>query len=180
MNSDAFFNHHGLNANPFRAEEARQDRVFEQIEEVCRHPEFEKILGDLDRPASSVVFGERGAGKTALRIQIEDSVAQANAGRSDGQCLVLAYDDFNNVLSRLCEHKGMLDPSDAVSSVTLSDHLDAVLQLAVTPLVEAALNSKERTDGPYAGIPDIRKNIRAASASTKADMSHSVNVSQRK
>ena len=170
MNSEAFFNHHGLHANPFRAEEARQDRVFEQIEEACRHPEFEKILGDLDRPASSVVFGERGAGKTALRIQIEDAVAQSNLDRTDGQCLVIAYDDFNNVLSRLCEHKGMLDPSDAVSSITLSDHLDAVLNLAVAPLVDAALNSKERTEGPYSGIKDVRKNIRAASASTRADM----------
>ena len=127
MNSNAFFKQHGLDVNPFRAEEARQDMVFDKIEEECRHPDFEKILGDLDRPSSSVVFGERGSGKTALRMQIEDTVARANAERTDDRCLVIAYDDFNGLLGRLSDATGMLDPVDAVPSITLADHLDGVL-----------------------------------------------------
>ena len=65
MNNDAFLRHHGLTANPFRGEEARQDVIFDRIEHECRHPDFDKIVGDLDRPSSSVVFGERGSGSPA-------------------------------------------------------------------------------------------------------------------
>src|SRR5579862_8205564 len=33
------------------------------------HSEFEKIAGDFDRPSTSIVFGEKGSGKTAIRMQ---------------------------------------------------------------------------------------------------------------
>jgi len=170
MNIDAFFAQHGLEANPFCAEEARQDRVFEKIEHACRHPEFEKIIGDLDRPSSAVVFGERGSGKTALRMQIEDTITRANDEQADGRRLVLAYDEFNDVLSNLCDSTEMLDPADAVSSITLSDHLDAILMLATRPLVDAVKSSKPTTSGPLAGIPDIRKRLRGASPALRRDM----------
>ena len=170
MNIDTFFTQHGLEANPFCAEEARQDRVFERIEQACRHPEFEKIIGDLDRPSSAVVFGERGSGKTALRMQIEDTITRANSDRDDARCLVLAYDEFNTVLSNLCDATGMLDPADAVASISLSDHLDAVLMLAVAPLVDASLSSKTPGSGPFAGIPDIRKRLRGASVTVRRDL----------
>ena len=170
MNSNAFFKQHGLDANPFRAEEARQDMVFDKIEEDCRHPDFEKILGDLDRPSSSVVFGERGSGKTALRMQIEDTVARANAERTDDRCLVIAYDDFNGLLGRLSDAAGMLDPVDAVPSITLADHLDGVLGQVVPDLVDAALSGKTPDSGPFAGIEDVRKKLRAAPRPVRRDL----------
>lgn len=170
MNIDSFFTQHGLEVNPFCAEEARQDRVFERIEQACRHPEFEKIIGDLDRPSSAVVFGERGSGKTALRMQIEDTITRANSDGDGTRSLVLAYDEFNNVLSNLCDATGMLDPADAVPSITLSDHFDAVLMLAVGPLVDAAMSSKTPVSGPFKGIPDIRKRLRGASTTVRRDL----------
>jgi hypothetical protein len=170
VNIDAFFNQHGLKSNPFCAEEARQDRVFDSVERECRHPDFEKILGDLDRPSSSVVFGERGSGKTALRIQIEDSIRTSNEGREDHRAVVVAYDEFNDVLSRLCDHTGMLDPADAVATITLSDQLDAVLGLVVEPLIDAALSGKPATAGPFEGTPGIRKSLRAAPEAVKQDL----------
>ena len=32
------------------------------------HPAWDKIYGDPTEPATSVVFGEKGAGKTAMRL----------------------------------------------------------------------------------------------------------------
>jgi hypothetical protein len=43
------------------------------------HSDFDKILGDLSRPSTSIVFGEKGSGKTAIRLQIADRVARHNA-----------------------------------------------------------------------------------------------------
>ena len=170
MNSAAFFQQHGLESNPFRAEEARQDVVFERIEGDCRHPDFEKIIGDLHRPSSAVVFGERGSGKTALRMQIEDEVTRANGDREDGRSLVIPYDEFNPLLDNLSDARGMLDPADAVPSITLVDHLDGVLSAAVEPLVEAALSNKPMKRGPYAGVSDIRRRLRAASPQVRRDL----------
>src|SRR5215510_9758720 len=34
------------------------------------HSDFDKILGDLARPSTAIVFGEKGSGKTAIRLQI--------------------------------------------------------------------------------------------------------------
>ncbi|MCH2162081.1 MAG: hypothetical protein MK085_09440 [Phycisphaerales bacterium] len=170
MNSDAFFQRHGLETNPFRAEEARQDIVFERIEGDCRHPDFEKIIGDLHRPSSSVVFGERGSGKTALRMQIEDEVVRSNGEQTEGRCLVIPYDEFNSMLGNLSEARGMLDPADVVPAITLTDHLDGVLSEAVPPLVEAAMSNKPMKSGPYSGVSDIRKRLRAASPQVQRDL----------
>lgn len=170
MNIDAFFKQHSIDSNPFCAEEARQDRVFESVESDCRHPEFAKILGDLERPSSSVVFGERGSGKTALRIQIEEEIGLFNASRETGRAVVVAYDEFNDVLSRLCAHTGMLDPADAIASITLSDQLDAVLTLTVEPLIDATLSGKTPTSGPFKGAVDVRKRLRAAPESVRRDV----------
>ena len=86
MTVSDFLQHWNLTENPFRGEEARSDAVFARMggapetpdDASLFHSEFEKILGDLRRPGSSVVFGEKGSGKTAMRLQI----AQAAAVRS--------------------------------------------------------------------------------------------------
>lgn len=98
MNSDAFLRHHGLESNPFRGEEARQDAVFDRVEGGCRHPDFEKILGDPNHPAAAVVFGERGSGKTAMRLQIESAIGAWNESHPDARCLVVGHDDCNPML----------------------------------------------------------------------------------
>ena len=37
---------------------------------------FDKVIGTLDHPHAAIVFGEKGAGKTALRLLIGKKVAQ--------------------------------------------------------------------------------------------------------
>ncbi len=71
MKTQQFLEHHGIRSNPFAEEDAQTDPVFK---EYCisstHHPTWDKIYGDPAEPATSIVFGEKGAGKTALRLQI--------------------------------------------------------------------------------------------------------------
>ena len=56
MDVERFLEEHGLTENPFGAEEARHDPVFEKIAagEGMSHPELVKVLGSPDRPHTSV------------------------------------------------------------------------------------------------------------------------------
>ena len=73
MKVQQFLEHHGLKQNPFSQEDAQTDPLFQQF---CArgtfHPAWDKILGDPGTPSTAVVFGEKGSGKTALRLQIVD------------------------------------------------------------------------------------------------------------
>ncbi len=170
MNSEAFLRHHRLDSNPFRGEEARQDAVFGRVESECRHPDFEKILGDPHHPAASVVFGERGSGKTALRLQLESAIASWNLSHPEARCFVVDHDEFNPMLGSI-GHSIRKDDRDAVvSAVTLSDHLDVILSRSVPPLVDAVLSGKSPVTGPLAGIEDARKMARGSSLSTRREL----------
>ena len=102
-----FLDHHGITDNPFGAEEARHDPVFERLakRDGRAHPELVKILGNVDRPQSSVVFGEKGAGKTALRLMMARDIARHNEEAPDRRMLVVAYDDFNPILDVVARHR---------------------------------------------------------------------------
>ena len=89
MDVERFLSHHGITENPFGAEEARHDPVFERLtgRDGRSHPEFTKILGCVDRPQSSVVFGEKGSGKTALRLMMGKAVSEHNEGQPERRTL---------------------------------------------------------------------------------------------
>lgn len=149
MNYTRFFEHWNIAENPFRAEEARHDSVFARVESVTLHPDFEKIVGDLHRPSTSIVFGEKGSGKTAIRMQIERLIAAHNASRSTDRVLLVPYDDLNPILDRLharfCSEKD--DVLSSLKKVRLVDHMDGVLSAAVTRTVDALLaGAKTQTD----------------------------------
>ena len=159
MNIQSFLQHHGLSENPFEGEEARHDPVFERLmASSSNHPDFDKIIGWLDRPSTSVVFGEKGSGKTAIRLRIGQKVTEHNGQQSEGRILLVPYDDMNPVLDRLMHHRqrklGLHLSQDAkieklLSEIRLEDHQDAILSLALTPLVDAMLSKPVdyRTDG---------------------------------
>src|SRR5690606_9657947 len=138
-----FLEHHGLLDNPFGAEEARHDPVYERLilQANQSHPDFAKILGRIDRPSTAVVFGEKGSGKTAIRLLIGQRVATHNQQNSDARTLVIPYDDLNPVLDQMIERgqsrkrKGDIDKQ--LQAIRLADHQDAILSLAVTQLVDA-------------------------------------------
>ena len=104
MKIQQFLEHHGLVSNPFADEDAQTDLVFKGacIRSVF-HPAWDKIYGDPTEPATSVVFGEKGSGKTAMRLQVVRRLADYNTDHPDRQVFVVQYDDFNPFIDRFRE-----------------------------------------------------------------------------
>ena len=142
MDVEHFLAHHNLTEHPFDAEEARHDDVFERMmESNPGHPDFLKILGQIDPPSTAIVFGEKGSGKTAIRMLIGRRVEAHNREHADRQALLVAYDDLNPVLDRVMSRRRRRRNHGAhvdhwLDGFRLEDHQDAVLGLAVTRVVD--------------------------------------------
>lgn len=156
MKIHQFLEHHGLAENPFSQEDASSDHVFRKhLIDATRHPAWDKIYGSPDNPATAVVFGEQGAGKTALRMQITDATTKHNASHGDNRTFVVSYDDFNPFLDQLASRlpRRKQKSEAALGTVKLSDHMDAILSLAITRLMALleddhidAANAVDRVD----------------------------------
>ena len=150
MNINSYFQHWAITENPFRAEEARHDPVFARLGDTnAAHPDFEKIVGDLRRPSTSIVFGEKGSGKTAIRLQLQERIEAHNQAHPDARILLVPYDDLNPVVDRLLAHHSVGPGSkdqlilETLRNFRLVDHFDAILHTATTRLVDACLNDSE-------------------------------------
>lgn len=143
MQTDQFLAHHGVNKNPFAEEDAQTDRVFKALCSTIHHPAWDKVYGEPTDPATSLVFGEKGAGKTAMRLQIVQAIDKHNAAAPAGERVwVVEYDDYNPLLDRFADRlpsrKGR-EPSRVLSEWKLWDHMDGVLAIAVTDLTDQLL-----------------------------------------
>ncbi len=150
MKIQQFLEHHGIAANPFVEEDAQTDPVFkEHCIASTYHPTWDKVYGDPRDPSTSIVFGEKGAGKTALRLQIAQHIARYNAANPNQRVYVIEYDDFNPFLDRfrdtLSKRKRRVDR--VLSEWKLWDHMDAILALGVTQLVDALVETPKPDDG---------------------------------
>jgi hypothetical protein len=142
MNLQSFLQHHGIGQNPFAEEDAQSDPVFkEHCIGSTYHATWEKIYGDPREPATSVVFGEKGAGKTALRLQIARHLEEYNRQHASAGAFVIAYDDFNPFLDRFRDKlpRWQRRADKLLAHWKLWDHIDAILSLGVTRLVDGAL-----------------------------------------
>lgn len=176
MNLATFFDHWKIAENPFKGEEARQDHVFWRLEGISgpdavpapslvtgttatTHPDFEKILGDVERPSTAIVFGEKGSGKTAIRIQLTERVVAHNRARPDAKVLLIPYDDLNPILDRFCERtplerktKDKHPDASPLSKLRLVDHIDAMLSIAVPRIIDQVLHENlDAATRPAAG-----------------------------
>lgn len=146
MKIQRFLEHHGVATNPFSDEDAQTDQVFKSacIASVF-HPAWDKVFGDPAEPSTSVVFGEKGSGKTAMGLQIVRRLGEYNADHPDAQVFVVRYDDFNPFLDRFRERLSNRQrrPDRALSHWRLWDHMDAILSLAVTQLVDRLLQRRD-------------------------------------
>ncbi len=146
MKIQQFLDHHGIAGNPFADEDAQTDLVFKT---ACirntYHPTWDKIYGDPSEPATAVVFGEKGSGKTAIRLQIARHLADYNAEHPEHQVFVVEYDDFNPFLDRFRERlSGRRRRADRMlEQWRLWDHIDAILSLGVTQLVDRILEDRQ-------------------------------------
>jgi len=188
MNVSQFFEHWKIAENPFRGEEARHDDVFARMSApgdqhpeatpaprgvrsaVAQHSDFEKILGHLVRPSTSIVFGEKGSGKTAIRIQIADRVERHNARSAGDKTFIVPYDDLNAELDQLYLRAG--EPEDALKvfrQIRLVDHMDAILARGVDRLIPALF--REQADSAPADLgPEPHRRAREMSDELKRDL----------
>ncbi|HWA98201.1 MAG TPA: hypothetical protein VG713_06895 [Pirellulales bacterium] len=155
MKIQQFLEHHGIATNPFVEEDAQTDPVFkEHCIASTYHPTWDKVYGDPRDPSTSIVFGEKGSGKTALRLQIAQHIAAYNAKNPNQRVFVIEYDDFNPFLDRfrdtLSRRKQRTDR--VLSEWKLWDHMDAILALGVTQLVDALVEPPKRGDATNGAV----------------------------
>jgi hypothetical protein len=191
MTVSDFLDHYRLTENPFRGEEARSDAVFSRMarhasdasplspqgdpshsiqQPTLHHSDFEKILGDLRRPNSSVVFGEKGSGKTAIRLQLAQRIAAFNAQNPAARVWLIAYDDLNGVLDRLHERLGGKSPLESLQKTRLVDHMDALLHAVVPRLVDALLLPESATAQELNLGPNEKKPVKRLDRPSRADV----------
>lgn len=191
MNLSQFFEHWRIIENPFLGEEARHDSVFARVGFGAAHPggparpsavsaitlhsDFEKILGDLSKPSTAIVFGEKGSGKTAIRLQIDDRVAVHNAAHPDSKVLLVPYDDLNGILDRFHRRVSGKTPAESFQKFRLVDHLDAVISLVMPRLIDSLLSSPKAEPGspkePTLDLgPEPKKSARKLDAPGKRDL----------
>ncbi|MCR9117663.1 MAG: hypothetical protein NXI22_12025 [bacterium] len=144
MKIKQFLEHHKITRNPFAEEDAQTDPVFkEHCIEGTFHPTWDKVYGDPSEPATAVVFGEKGSGKTAMRLQIAKHLGEYNRNHPDRRILTIQYDDFNPFLDRFQNRVGGRKSADKVlAKWRLWDHMDAILTLGVTGVVDHALGAR--------------------------------------
>ncbi|MCO6047150.1 hypothetical protein NG895_24900 [Aeoliella sp. ICT_H6.2] len=164
MRTEKFLQHHGVSMNPFAEEDAQTDPVFKNR---CRtstfHPVWDKVFGDPADPATSIVFGEKGAGKTAMRLQIMGKLAEHNRENPDAKIWVIEYDDFNPFLDRFADRlpaRKQRDSAKVLEEWKLWDHMDAILSLGTTNLVNLILGTQGPGNAPPNQIAnDLRSKL---------------------
>ncbi|MDR0391099.1 MAG: hypothetical protein LBH59_04260 [Planctomycetaceae bacterium] len=135
--------YHGVLNNPFSVEDAQNDTIFKgSCINTSFHSAWDKIYGDPAEPSTSIVFGERGAGKTALRFQIIQKISEYNSNHPNANVLVIDYSDLNPFIDRFQQrfsHGRKIQK--ILARWELRDHLDAILSLGVTQLIDRILDS---------------------------------------
>lgn len=150
MTEQEFLEHHKLTRNPFADEDAQTDTVFkEHCIEATFHPAWSKVYGDPLNPATAIVIGPKGSGKTAMRLQITKHLNEHNKANPDKRVFVVQYDDFNSYLGPLQQSlpkRVQTNPDKVLQSVRIWDHIDGILCQSVTSLVDRILNVEAPSD----------------------------------
>jgi hypothetical protein len=145
MKTEQFLEHHGIKGNPFSEEDAQTDTVFKRRCLVkIHHPAWNKFFGSPADPSTALVFGEKGSGKTALRLQAVAELDAYNQANPTERVFVISYDDFNPYLDHFKTAVRAKDAAQALGKFRLQDHMDAILAQGVTQLVDAL--TSERVD----------------------------------
>ena len=143
MKTEQFLRHHGISGNPFSEEDAQTDTVFKRrCLETIHHPAWNKIIGSPADPSTALVFGEKGSGKTALRLQITSEMESYNQANPKERVFVISYDDFNPYLDNFRAAIRAKDSGQVLARWRLQDHMDAILSLGVTQLVDMLTSGK--------------------------------------
>lgn len=146
MTEQEFLAHHRLGRNPFADEDAQTDAVFKSAcIDTTLHPSWSKVFGDPLEPATAIVFGPKGSGKTAMKLQIAKHLDLHNASHAQRRVFVVNYDDFNRYLGPMQDHMPAWNRDSAdrlLDAIQVWDHLDAVLCEGVSELVDRILEKE--------------------------------------
>ncbi len=156
MNLQDFLQHHHLARNPFAEEDAQTDAVFKQhCIDSTFHPAWDKVFGSPSDPSTSIVFGPKGSGKTAMRLQLDKHIRAHNRANPNNRVFVIHYDDFNGYLGQMQSrvdgwkaHK----PEKILQTFGTQDHMDAILIQGVSTLVDQVLQTTNASQHPDAAI----------------------------
>ena len=163
MKLQQLLSHYGIKDNPFGQEDAQSDQVFKlHCIDSTHHPAWDKVYGSPAEPSTAVVFGEKGSGKTAMRLQIVEQLRQHNLQHPDERVFVIEYDDFNPFLDCFRERLSgrRRKPERALQSWRLWDHMDAILTLGVTRVVDAILGeTPEREQAAFGVKPEQARKL---------------------
>jgi hypothetical protein len=151
MNIQSLLEHHGIVRNPFAEEDAQTDQVFkEHCIANAYHPVWDKVYGDPTEPSTAIVFGPKGSGKTAMRLQILRHLKKFNGEHPYERIFTVPYDDFNPFLDHFSERMSRRvnrKPERVLREWKIWDHMDSILCLGVTRLVDQILKADEVEDG---------------------------------
>ena len=109
---------------------------------TIHHPAWNKFFGSPADPSTALVFGEKGSGKTALRLQAMAEIEEFNQANPAERVFVISYDDFNPYLDHYRAAIRATDPADVLRHWQLQDHMDAILSLGVTQLIDLLTTEK--------------------------------------
>jgi hypothetical protein len=143
MKLEQFLRHHGISGNPFSEEDAQTDTVFKRrCLATIHHPAWNKFFGSPADPSTALVFGEKGSGKTALRLQANAELETYNQANPNERVFVISYDDFNPYLDNYRAAIRAADMDQVLAKWRLQDHMDAILSLGMTKLVDLLTSEK--------------------------------------
>ena len=141
--------HWGLVDDPFSCEDADKDLLLSAIETSAVHSSFDKMFGTPHMPSPALVFGEKGSGKSALRLIMRRRIEEHNQKNPDKKIFLVDYIEFNNFIEyfRRVIKAGKDDKAAAhavVANWKIADHLDAILSLGVTQFIDSILENKNK------------------------------------
>jgi hypothetical protein len=167
MNIHHFLEHHGIVRNPFAEEDAQTDPVFkDHCIGSAYHPIWDKVYGDPHEPSTSIIFGPKGSGKTAMRLQIDRHLDRYSQENPRQRVYVIHYDDFNPFLDHFCERQSRRTnrkPEKVLEAWRLWDHMDSILCLGVTDLVDRILDDRDRPGSEAVSAESVRALDRTSS-----------------
>ena len=156
MNLQDFLQHHHLAHNPFAEEDAQTDAVFKQhCIDSTFHPAWDKVFGSPADPSTSIVFGPKGSGKTAMRLQLDKHIQAYNRQNPDARVFIIHYDDFNGYIGHMQSRLGgwsSRKPEKVLGHFGIQDHMDAILIQGVTALLDQILQTSNSSLNPDAAV----------------------------
>jgi len=136
--------HWGLVDDPFNSEDADKDSILSALDSSVVHWSFDRMYGNPRMAAPAIVFGEKGSGKSGLRLMIRRRLQAWNEKNPTEKVFLTEYIDFNPYLSRFRRVIGArADDRQAAQDVVkrwkIADHLDCILSLGVTKFIDEIL-----------------------------------------